>query len=106
MEKIIVNGMMTHWHFESWVVPRGFTAITFGTHVYTKLTANQLTDKLILHEAEHVKQYASHGGVAKFLSAYIWNWFSNGLSYRDNKLEDLAYEAERQRGYTIVRDAP
>lgn len=88
-------------HLASWIfrwLPTDADAITFGRHVFFRETYP--SERLVRHEAEHVKQYKEHG-VVRFLFIYLRDYVSGrliGLSHRDAyrniRFEVLAREAE------------
>jgi hypothetical protein len=77
-------------------VPRTPTAMTFGRVV---LARERLSDELVAHEAEHVRQWALLGPL--FLPVYVATSVEaavrGGDRYRVNRLEEAAFAAGRRR---------
>ena len=82
-------------------VPRTPTAMTFGRVVLARLP---LTDELVAHEAEHVRQWTILGPL--FLPAYLATSaeavLRGGDRYRANRLEEAAFEAGRRRDRAVT----
>lgn len=68
---------------------RGFYAITFGRVV---ITTGPLTEELLAHELEHVRQYERLGPL--FIPLYLWEQARRG--YRRNRFEQAAVAAAQR----------
>jgi len=86
-------GVTGKWHLKSKVVPKGFSAITFGSHVYYK--GENPSRRIIKHEHTHIKQYEKHG-LFGFWFKYTWQWVKNGFSYKKIELEQEARNSENE----------
>ncbi len=88
-------------------IPRTPTAMTFGRVV---LARERLSDELVAHEAEHVRQWATLGPL--FLPAYLAASaeavLRGGDRYRANRLEAAAFDAGRRGSAQsrALREAP
>ena len=67
----------------------GFDGITFGKHVFLS-DRGYNDEKLLAHEAVHVRQYKEHGFIP-FIVKYLWESVLHG--YKNNK-----YEIEANKG--------
>ncbi len=89
--------MKIHWNstLAKIVLPKKFTAITFGKHVFIKkmqydYSSNE-RDRLLKHESKHVEQYQLFGFFG-FLIRYVW--YHIRFSYEENPFEIEARKAE------------
>jgi hypothetical protein len=101
---ITCHGIEAEWHCRHWL-PRMLYKITGRFHsiclfgrVYTIFPEYVLTiaqpSWVIRHETEHVRQWREYGW--RFPFAYVWAWVAAGFSYRNNRFEIEAREAEER----------
>jgi hypothetical protein len=97
------HGVTARWHCRHWL-PRLLVAL--GGKSYIVLFGRVLTSKsadvvrrahrmrrpIIKHEHAHVRQWRNYGW--RFPFAYVWAWIAAGFSYRNNRFEIEAREAE------------
>ena len=57
----------------------GVVAVTFGSHVFFKEKEENVSNKLISHEVEHIKQYR-RDGIIGFLSRYFYEYLKGRLN--------------------------
>jgi len=105
---ITCHGIRAVWRSHHWL-PRALYKITgrfhaiclFGrvyfAHKWIILRPNVPLPRyvrLVRHETEHVRQWREYGW--RFPFAYVWAWAAAGFSYRNNRFEIEAREAEER----------
>ena len=89
--------MKIHWNstLAKIILPRKFTAITFGRYVFIRSKRWELDDnkriRLLAHEEAHVRQYKKYGFIG-FITRYLW--YSIKYGYKNNPLEIEARKVE------------
>jgi hypothetical protein len=72
---------------------------TFGNIIYIRQPYQDKDGNLLVllsHEAYHVKQYQDIGSTAEFGRQYVTAYLEAFLSYRNNRMEKEAYQAEAE----------
>ena len=72
---------------------------TFGQRIYIRRPYQAKDGNLLVllsHEAFHAKQYKDFGSIAEFGRQYVTAFLEAFLSYRNNRLEKEAYQAEAE----------
>jgi hypothetical protein len=72
---------------------------TFGNIIYIRQPHRDKDGSLLVllsHEAFHVKQYKDIGSVAEFGRQYVTAYLEAFFSYRNNRMEKEAYQAEAE----------
>ena len=86
-------------HFESKIPSLlDAVAVTFSSHVFFKGSEEDVSDSLIRHEREHVKQY-KRDGIIGFLSRYFYEYLRGRLSGMDHSeaYHNISYEKEARK---------
>jgi hypothetical protein len=72
---------------------------TFGNIIFIRQAYQDKDGSLLVllsHEAFHVKQYKEIGSIAEFGRQYVTAYLDAFLSYRNNRMEKEAYQAEAE----------
>ena len=93
-----------HHYHQKWVKKIGTGAITIGRHIFFKEYKSRVSQRLIRHETEHVRQYNRYRlfgqwwiAIPLFLLVYIGQWVKAGFRYSQIRYEIEARAAEKKK---------
>jgi hypothetical protein len=87
--------------FDKWpiTIMDEYEGQTFGNMIYIRQPYKDKDGSLLVllsHEAFHAKQYKDIGSIAEFGRQYVTAYLAAFLSYRNNRMEKEAYQAEAE----------
>ncbi len=87
-----------------WLRLTGADAMAIGRNVFFKRSKGFVSDRLIRHEQEHVRQCSEYLllgqwwiATLRFITVYIGQWLGAGFRYSKMRFEIEAREAERKK---------
>lgn len=99
------NIEIKHHYHQKWVKKIFRTSgITFGRHIFYKEYKSRVSQRLIKHEIEHVRQYNRYRlwgqwwiAIPLFLIVYTGQWVKVGFRYKQIRYEIEARAAEKKK---------